>query len=171
MPTNISLHRTLAGFLLLVMSATVLTALGLQYLGGYIPCKLCLEERIPYYSGLPLMVIALLLSGRLPALMIRLLFLVLALLMLYNAGLSVYHAGAEWKFWPGPTDCTTAAAIVIDSTAGLLDSLDAARPAACDEASLTVLGLSLAGWNGLVSLSLTFVALFGSFAPIKKGDI
>ena len=45
-------------FLLVAMAATVGTALGFQYIGGYIPCKLCLEERIPYYVGVPLMALA-----------------------------------------------------------------------------------------------------------------
>jgi len=162
MQTSLHTRQALAAFLLLVMGAAILTALGLQHLGGYMPCKLCLEERIPYYSGLPMMVIVLCLEPRLPRLLVRLLFLALALTMLYNTGLSVYHAGAEWKFWPGPSDCTTAAAIVIDNAASLFDNLDVARPTPCDEASLTFLGLSLAGWNGLVSLFLAVMAAFGA---------
>jgi len=165
---RVFLHRALAGFLAIVMSATLLSALGLQYLGGYIPCKLCLEERVPYYAGLPLMVIVLLLGARLPALIVRLLFLALCLLMLYNAGLSTYHAGAEWKWWPGPTDCTSAAAIIINDAAGLLDSLNSARPAACDEASFVFLGLSLAGWNALASLFFALVAAIGACCKIKR---
>ena len=48
-------HLLTAGFLMLAMAATVGTALGFQHFGGYIPCKLCLEQRIPYYVGVPLM--------------------------------------------------------------------------------------------------------------------
>jgi len=165
---NNGLPRALAGFLLLAMGAVVLSALVLQHIGGYIPCKLCLEERVPYYGGLLLMVIAFLLGNRLPIFLLRLLFLALAIMMLYNAGLSIYHAGAEWKFWPGPSDCATTAAIVIDNAANLLDSLNTARPAACDEASLVFLGLSLAGWNALASLFFALVAGLGTFFKIKR---
>jgi len=162
------LHRHLAAFLLLVMSITVLIALGLQYIGGYIPCKLCLDERVPYYGGIPLMVIALLLGGKLPTFLLRLLFLALGIMLLYNGGLSIYHAGAEWKFWPGPDDCTVTTAIVIDNAANLLDSLNETRPAACDEASFVFLGLSLAGWNAAVSLFLAFIAAIGVAGKIKR---
>jgi len=114
------------------------------------------------------MAVALLLGGRLPIFLLRLLFLTLAVIMLYNVGLSTYHAGAEWKFWPGPSDCTAAAAIVTENAANLLDALNTARPAACDEASLVLFGLSLAGWNALLSLLLTLIASFGVFYKIKR---
>jgi len=161
-------YRALAGFLLLIMGATVLVALGLQHIGGYIPCKLCLEERIPYYSSLPLLVIALLLARKLPPFLIRLLFLTVAALMLYNGSLSIYHAGAEWKFWAGPSDCTTAAAIITENALNLLDNLNAARPASCDEASFVFLGLSLAGWNALMSLFCALVAGAAVMTKIKR---
>jgi disulfide bond formation protein DsbB len=47
-----------AALLALAMAAVVGTALGFQHLGGYIPCKLCLEQRLPYYVGVPLMALA-----------------------------------------------------------------------------------------------------------------
>jgi len=165
---NEALHRALAAFLLLALSATVLSALAIQYIGGQIPCKLCLEERVPYYIGAPLMLIALLMAKKLPVFLIRLLFVIVCALMLYNGGLSIYHAGAEWKFWPGPNDCTTAAAIVIDNAANLLNSLDLARPVSCDEASLYFMGLSLAGWNAVASLFFALVAGIGAFCKIKR---
>ena len=48
---------------MLAMAATVGTALGFQHIGGYIPCKLCYEQRMPYYVGVPLMAVALLSSA------------------------------------------------------------------------------------------------------------
>jgi len=156
-------YRALATLLFIGMSATILVALFMQYVGGYIPCKLCLAERTPYYGGIVLMAIVFL-GIRLPILFLRLLFVTLCALMLYNVGLSVYHAGAEWQFWPGPTDCTTAAAVVIDNAASLLDNLNAARPASCSEASFVFLGLSLAGWNALISLLLALISAFAAFS-------
>ena len=61
---RLSQHRTptrksdAALFLAVAMAATVATALGFQHIGGYIPCKLCLEQRWPYYVGAPLMAVA-----------------------------------------------------------------------------------------------------------------
>src|SRR5690606_18484149 len=85
------------------MAITVGTALAFEHLGGFIPCKLCLEQRIPYYAGIPLMLLAAVLSatGRTPAL-VRLLLAAGAALMLWGLVLAVYHSGVEWQWWAGP---------------------------------------------------------------------
>ncbi len=57
-PDAARLRMLTAAFLAVAMAATVGTALGFQYIGGYIPCKLCYEQRIPYYVGAPLMLLA-----------------------------------------------------------------------------------------------------------------
>ena len=57
-------HLLTAAFLMLAMAATVGAALGFQHLGGYIPCKLCLAQRTPYYVGIPLMAVAVLAAAR-----------------------------------------------------------------------------------------------------------
>ena len=93
-------------FLMLVMAATVGTALIFQYWGGYIPCKLCLAQRTPYYVGVPLMAVALISSAlNWPTWLTRLLLLAGGLLMVYSLYLGVHHAGVEWGWWAGPTDC------------------------------------------------------------------
>ncbi|TIX01562.1 MAG: disulfide bond formation protein B, partial [Mesorhizobium sp.] len=104
-------QRTLTAlFLAVAMAATVGSALGFQYLGGYIPCHLCLEQRTPYYIGVPLMVLAAIASMlHAPAWLTRGLLAVGGLLMLYGLYLGVYHSGVEWQWWAGPTDCTAGA--------------------------------------------------------------
>src|ERR1700754_2384951 len=87
-------------------AATILGALYFQYGLGYRPCPLCLEQRYPYYFGIPLAVFILL--GESVGSRRRLLLAALVVsvgLMLWNAGLGAYHAGAEWKWWPGPDTC------------------------------------------------------------------
>ncbi len=96
-------HFKTALFLLAAMIVTVGSALGFQYIGGYLPCKLCLEQRYPYYAGIPLMALAVASSGlKWPAGLTRLLLALGGLLMLIGLGLAVFHAGVEWKFWAGP---------------------------------------------------------------------
>ena len=56
-PTS-SVQTVTALLLLFGMAATVGIALGFEHIGGYIPCKLCLEQRWPYYAGVPLMAVA-----------------------------------------------------------------------------------------------------------------
>ncbi len=153
-----------AAFLLLAMAATVGTALAFQHLGGYIPCKLCFEQRYPYYVGMPLMALALL-STLLhwPAVVTRGLLILGGLLMAYGLYLGVYHAGVEWAWWSGPTDCAAVAPVDTGGN-GVLDAINTIIPPSCDKAALRVLGLSFAGWNAVVSLILAVVAFRGAFA-------
>jgi disulfide bond formation protein DsbB len=79
---------------------------------------------------------------------------------LWNTGLSAFHAGVEWKWWPGPTDCSGP----IDkfgSTANLLNQLQRISLVRCDEAAWRLFGLSMAGYDFFVSFGLAVVALWG----------
>lgn len=144
------------------MVVTVGTALGFQHIGGYIPCKLCLEQRLPYYIGVPVLLLALVSSiVKLPAIVTRGLLLAGALLMTWGLYLGVFHSGVEWGWWPGPTDCGVVAAP--ETGGSLLDQLDGVVPPSCDQAAGRFLGLSFAGWNVVASLALaaiTYVAAF-----------
>jgi disulfide bond formation protein DsbB len=160
-PTS-SVQTVTALMLLVAMAAVVGGALGFEHIGGYIPCKLCLEQRTPYYVGIPLMAVAAISSGlNWPAIITRGLLLIGGLLMLYGLGLGVYHSGVEWGWWPGPTDCT-AVAPVTSGTGGVLDSLNTVMPPSCEKAALRILGLSLAGWNAIAALILTIIAFRGA---------
>jgi disulfide bond formation protein DsbB len=156
-------HTCAAVFLAIAMAVTVGTALGFQYLGGYIPCKLCLEERIPYYVGVPVMALAAISAAlRWPPAVTRGLLAVGGALMVWSLYMGVYHAGVEWKWWPGPTDC---GAVDAPSTGGkgILDSLNTFVPPSCDEAAGRFLGISFAGWNAVASLILAAVAWWSAF--------
>lgn len=161
--TRSSPHLETAVFLLLAMIVTVGSALGFQYIGGYLPCKLCLEQRFPYYAGIPLMALAVLAAAfRWPAALTRMLLALGGILMLIGLGLAVFHSGVEWKFWPGPTDCTAVSMSITTNAGNLLNDMNAIHPPACDTAALRVLGLSFAGWNAVASLILALIAFRGA---------
>jgi len=161
-PTS-SVQTVTALLLLVAMAAVVGTALGFEHIGGYIPCKLCLEQRTPYYVGVPLMAIAALSSSlHWPAVITRGLLLIGGLLMLYGLGLGVYHSGVEWGWWPGPADCTAVSTPVNTGGGGILDALNTVMPPSCEKAALRILGLSMAGWNAIASLILTIIAFRGA---------
>lgn len=161
--TRSSPHLETAVFLLLAMIVTVGSALGFQYIGGYLPCKLCLEQRFPYYAGIPLMALAVLAAAfRWPAALTRMLLALGGILMLIGLGLAVFHSGVEWKFWPGPTDCTAVSMSITTNAGNLLNDMNAIHPPACDTAALRVLGLSFAGWNAIASLILALIAFRGA---------
>lgn len=161
MPTAIPQpHRTLTAlFLGIAMAIVVGTALGFEHIGGYIPCALCLEQRMPYYIGAPLMLVAAIVSkAGGPSWAVRGLLAVGGLLMLYGLVLGVYHSGVEWHWWEGPASCATSADAVTKDAGSLLGDLSSKKPPSCDAAALRVLGLSFAGWNVLASAVLAAVA-------------
>lgn len=141
--------------------STVGAALVMQHGFGYVPCMLCLWERWPYYLGAPLALLAGLaaLAGR-PGLA-RALLLLVALLFAGGAVLGAYHAGVEWKFWPGPASCAGANAAP-SSAGGLLDQMRTTRIVPCDDAAWRLLGISLAGYNALISAALAALAAAGA---------
>lgn len=144
-----------------VASMTILIAWAFQLIGGYLPCPLCLEQRVPYYVGIPIALLAIWLAavGRVST--SRVLLFGFAAVMAYGLYLGVYQAGAEWGFWPGPTDCATADTSI--RTAGnMLETLSQTRVISCTEPALRILGLSFAGWNAVVSAFLVLIGLVGA---------
>lgn len=156
-----------AGALAAAMAATVATALAFEHLGGFIPCKLCLEQRMPYYVGVPLMVLAALSAGfgptrlgrRASDALARILIAAAGLLMIWGLSLAVYHSGVEWHWWAGPSDCGAVAGGPAGDGQGVLDMLNQVVPPSCDEAAGRFLGLSFANWNVVASLILGPAAL------------
>ncbi len=145
------------------MAATVGAALGFEHLGGYIPCALCLGQRIPYYVGIPVMAAAALSAGfGGPSWLTRGLIAAGGLLMLWGLYLGVHHAGVEWGWWQGPADCGVVAPVDTGGQSAL-DALDAFVPPSCDVASGRFLGLSFAGWNVVASAVLATAALTVAF--------
>lgn len=139
---------------LLMATAAIVTALAFEFIGGFAPCPLCLQQRWAYYAGIPLTFVALvLLTSGYPR-GAAVLFGVTALAFLGNAGLGAYHAGVEWGFWPGPDTCA-AQPFSLSTGGSLLEKLQQTRVIRCDEAQIRVLGLSFAGWNVVVCLMLS----------------
>ena len=143
-----------------IIGAATVAAVWLLQARGYNPCELCLEERVPFYAGVPVAAALAVLAPRLPRSAARAGFGVLALVFALGAALGVYHAGVEWTLWAGPTGCSGAAAAPA-AVADFLKQLDSVTVVRCDEAALRVLGLSLAAWNALLSAALAAVAILG----------
>lgn len=153
-----SIPRT-ALLVALAMAAIVGTALAFEHIGGYLPCKLCLEQRTPYYLGVPVMLLAAFAArhGSMQP-VTKGLLAIGGLLMAYGLALAVFHAGVEWAWWQGPTDCVAAATSITTDANDLLGDINAIKPPSCDKAALRILGLSFAGWNIPASLALMLVS-------------
>lgn len=152
MLNSLTPHRA-ALLIFLVAFATIAGAWIFEHY-GYLPCELCLKQRWAYYAGVPLALVVLLLAPHNPGLA-RSGLALLAVLWLGSMVFGIYHSGVEWKWWPGPSTCT--------AQAGFSGGLpDLSKPAVmCDEPALRILGLSLAGWNAVISLGLALVAFAG----------
>jgi disulfide bond formation protein DsbB len=143
-------------------AATVGGALIFEHAFGYVPCKLCLIQRNPYYIAIPLGLVAALLPPR----WMRAGLWLLALIFIVSAGLGAYHSGVEWGFFAGPSDCGGGSGAGAGNVGDFLNQLQSTRVVSCTEAAWRFLGLSLAGWNVLISLAL---AAFAAMAAARKG--
>ncbi len=151
-----------------VGAAAILGAYFFQYVVGLAPCPLCLEQRIPYYMAIPLgVIVALAAWNRAPRGVVAAGLAILGIAMLIGAGLGVYHAGVEWKWWQGPLDCSGPIAN-FGSADNLLRQMQTTSVVRCDEAAWRFLGISLAGYNVLISLALAFVALWGIGRTLRR---
>jgi disulfide bond formation protein DsbB len=154
---------TTASLLVLGMAAVIGSALAFEYIGGYIPCELCLLQRKPYYIGLVIGVITLIaVAMRLPARVTKSLILLLGVIMLISTGLGIYHAGVEWHFWEGPSACSATSGAGFNGTGDILTQLNSFKGPSCTEAALRIFGISLAGWNVVTSLILASIAFLGA---------
>src|SRR6516165_2275924 len=141
-----------------VGSITILGAWVFQYGLGLNPCPLCLDQRYAYYFAVPLAVMVVL-GDQVGASRKVLVAAMLAIVagMLWNAGLGIYHAGVEWKWWPGPQECSGSVGN-LGSASNLAERLKSIRVVRCDEAAWRFLGLSLAGYNAVISAMLAVIA-------------
>src|SRR5271155_2819 len=147
--SSIALVLGLAAF------ALVLGALGFEYLGHLPPCEMCMWQRYPHVAaGIVGVGGFLLLRARiLPDSAAAGIAILTALLIAVSGAIGVYHAGVEWHFWPGPQSCTGSAFHV----SGALDLN--APVVMCDHAAWRLFGLSLAGYNAILSFALAAAGL------------
>lgn len=132
-------------------AALLLGAFAFQHLGGLAPCKLCIWQRYPHAVAIALGAVALLLPW-------PLLIMLGAVAALTSAGVGLYHVGVEHGWWEGPASCSASAIGGVDANA-LFDQIMAAPLIRCDDIAWQFAGLSMAGWNMVLSLVLAGVWL------------
>jgi disulfide bond formation protein DsbB len=144
-----------------IAAATLAGAWFFQLVLDILPCELCLEQRYAYYLMIPLGALTALAAAKgAPRTVLLAGLAILGLAALGNAGLGFYHAGVEWKFFAGPADCTGPVGN-LGSAGNLLQRLDTTKVIMCDVVQWRFLGLSLAGYNVLISLLMAAIAAWG----------
>jgi disulfide bond formation protein DsbB len=139
-PSGPSLARLLA---LLVPLGLLGAALGSQYVGGLHPCEMCYWQRWPHAAAILLAGAAFL--GPAASSRSRMLIGLAALAIALSGAIGVFHAGVELGWWQGLTRCTSGGAMSLDD----LMKVPLVR---CDQVQWSLLGISMAGWNAILSL-------------------
>lgn len=124
-----------------------------QHVGGLHPCEMCYWQRWPHEAAIGLALGALLFRAESRGAV--LLTSLAALGIAVSGAIGVFHAGVEYGWWEGLTTCTASGGLTLDE----LINVPLVR---CDEVQWSLLGISMAGWNALLSLggaALVFVLL------------
>ena len=123
-------------------------ALGSQYLGGLVPCEMCYWQRWPHAAAILLAAAAFANADHLVR--TRVTTLLAALAIAVSGAIGVYHAGVELGLFEGFTTCTSTASG--QSADELLKSIMNTPLVRCDQVQFSFLGISMAGWNAILSL-------------------
>ena len=139
-------------------AALLAGAFAFQFIGGMAPCHLCLLQRWPHAAAVVIMAFALATGWR------GLAWLG-ALAAMTTAGIGLFHAGVEQGWWEYISSCTQGSIAGL-SGAELLDpSLATAPPVRCDAIPWSLAGISMAGWNAILSACLALVWIFAATRP------
>ncbi len=128
----------------LLPAALLAGAYGSQYLGGLYPCEMCWWQRYPHMAAIPIALLAFVIANEA---MQRVLVALAAFAILTSGLIGGYHAGVEYGWWQGLTTCTSP----IVAGGDILKSIMEAPLVRCDVAQWTLFGISLAGYNFLLS--------------------
>lgn len=144
--------RLTTALLLLGPAALLGGALAFQYIGGLVPCEMCMWQRWALVTALGLALLGWIMGHARPVLMLA------ALAVLAGAGIAVFHVGVEQHWWQGLTACS--AAPMVGSTAEVMSEIMAAPLVRCDAIAWSLFGISMAGWNALISTGIGGLALW-----------
>jgi disulfide bond formation protein DsbB len=147
----------------LVPAGLLAGAYGSQIWGGLHPCEMCWWQRYAHFAALAAALLAFA-AARLPDRGRAFVWLA-ALAILTSGGIGVYHAGVEAGVFEGLTQCTSTAS---GSPADMLKSILDAPLVRCDEIQFEFLGISMAGWNAILSIGFALVILWLSFRSPRR---
>jgi disulfide bond formation protein DsbB len=157
-------------FALIASAAMLAIAHAFQTFEGLAPCHLCLKQREVYWVAGAIALASMILVRLRGSPRVRAATdFLLGAAFLVGCGIAVFHAGAELKFWPAPASCSSAGVSAV-SPADLQALMNGAKikPPACDQAPWIFLGISMAGWNALISLGLAALSAWAGVRELRK---
>jgi len=153
--------RIPAPILAAISAVTLATVYASQYIGGLQPCQLCLYQRWPWWLALALCIVAMLpvLSANSRALLVGL----AGVSVLTGAGIAIFHVGVEQHWWPGLASCSAAGQT--PASFEQMQQMMQQPAASCDEPAWTLFGISMAGYNAILSI------VVGLWAVVTAGAV
>jgi disulfide bond formation protein DsbB len=139
-------------------AAMLAAAHAFETFGHLAPCHLCLLQREVYWVALGVGVVGFALGYMRFAWARRTADALLTLIFLVGMGLAAYHAGVEWKWWPGPASCTGGGVVKASDLAAFMSGASKVHVPQCDEVAWSMFGISMAGYNAIISLGLTVLS-------------
>lgn len=161
----VSRLRPIWPLLMLLASGAMLGTAVLYFQGvmGLQPCALCLQQRYWHWAIIGVSASALIVT-RLQPKWTNWSIVIIGLVLLGSAAMGAYHVAVEQKWIVAQCDAGGGA---LDASQLILGNLPEGdlRPPRCDEIAWSWAGISMAGWNAIVSLLLAlssfYVALTG----------
>jgi disulfide bond formation protein DsbB len=142
---------------ILVPAGLLAGAWGSEIWGELNPCEMCWWQRYGHLAGLAFALLALALGRRLTDRGRS--FVWLAALGIFASGaIGAYHAGVEARIFKGFTQCTSTSAGL--SGDELLAAIMNAPLTRCDQVQWELFGVSMAGWNAIVSIVFALLILW-----------
>ena len=145
--------------IILFSTAALIAAFAFEYIGGLKPCSLCIYQRIPHGLAIALCIVTLVFKLSPPS--VVWIFIILALTFLVGAGIALFHVGVEQQFWSGTQGCGSN--IEATSVEAFRLKLLQQPIVRCDEIAWSLFGVSMAGYNLILSLGLSFIPAFAIF--------
>ena len=138
--------------IIIIISIIILVSVHIIEFLVFDACDLCLKQRWAWYLTLVIAMI----SNFITIDLNRILLLIIAIILFCNSIFAAWHAGIEWGFWPGLETCNSS--VIFDSN-NLIETLKESSVPVCDNASLRIFGISLAGYNFIISLLTSIFVL------------
>ena len=152
-----------------VSLALLLGAWGFEYIGRYQPCALCYDQRYIHMGVIALGLVSGLTLIYRPGWAKYAAWPIfgVAAILAWSAGFSAWHAGIEWGWWAGPATCTSGGgAMNADPTCILTNTCP--PPVLCDEAAWRLFGISMAGYNALISAGMAGLSVWFGCRALKR---
>ena len=154
----------------LICSAAMLAAAhAFERFGNFLPCPLCLRQREVYWAAISVAIVSLVVMRLWPAYRLTIAFnLILGLVFLTGAVIAGYHTGVEWGWWQGPADCSGAPGDALSGSLSQIDFDKRYATVSCSDAAWRMFGISMAGYNTLVSLALAGLSSLFAISALQS---